>query len=213
LTKRMFEVIVQFLHTIYDIEGVIKWGGVIIICAIIFAETGIFAGFFLPGDSLLITAGILAAAGLLNVWSLLFFVSLAAVIGDQTGYYIGHKMGKRLFRKEDSLLFKKKHLEKAKDFYDKHGPKTIVLARFIPLVRTFAPAVAGTASMDYKTFVTYNIVGGIVWVFATILGGFFLGSLIPDIDRYLYLVIGIIILVSFIPLIIEIIKIKNEQKH
>ncbi|HIH39035.1 VTT domain-containing protein [Candidatus Woesearchaeota archaeon] len=209
----MFEVIVQFLHTIYDIEGVIKWGGVIIICAIIFAETGIFAGFFLPGDSLLITAGILAAAGLLNVWSLLFFVSLAAVIGDQTGYYIGHKMGKRLFRKEDSLLFKKKHLEKAKDFYDKHGPKTIVLARFIPLVRTFAPAVAGTASMDYKTFVTYNIVGGIVWVFATILGGFFLGSLIPDIDRYLYLVIGIIILVSFIPLIIEIIKIKNEQKH
>ena len=169
----MFEVIVQFLHTIYDIEGVIKWGGVIIICAIIFAETGIFAGFFLPGDSLLITAGILAAAGLLNVWSLLFFVSLAAVIGDQTGYYIGHKMGKRLFRKEDSLLFKKKHLEKAKDFYDKHGPKTIVLARFVPIIRTFAPFVAGIGKMSYKKFLSYNVSGGITWVAAFLLAGFY----------------------------------------
>ncbi len=169
------------------------------------------AGFFLPGDSLLVTAGIFAAAGHLNIIHLLIFVTLSAIIGDQVGYYIGHKAGKFLFIKKDSKLFKQEYLEKAKKFYEKYGPKTIVLARFVPIIRTFAPAIAGAANMEYKKFVFYNISGGVLWSFTTILGGYFLGSLIPDIEKKLHIIIGIVIIVSFIPLIIEYLKHRKEK--
>ena len=206
----MLEQLTELFHAIYNVEGLITWGGLAIICLIVFVETGLFFGFFLPGDSLLVTAGVLAAAGVLNVWSLLIFVTICAIVGDQVGYIIGRRMGPVLFRKKDSLLFKHEHLEKAKSFYEKHGPKTIVLARFIPFVRTFAPPVAGAAHMDYRTFVTYNVLGGILWVFSTVLGGYFLGKLIPDLEKYLHIVIGVIIVLSFIPIAIEFWKARKK---
>lgn len=202
----MIDVIREIFHKIYDVNAIVEWGGLLIICIIIFIETGLFAGFFLPGDSLLVTAGILASAGHLNLFYLLIFVSICAILGDQLGYFIGHKVGKPLFSRQDSSLFKHQHLEKAKRFYEEHGPKTIVLARFVPVVRTFAPSVAGAADMSYKKFVFYNIFGGILWVLTTVLGGFFLGSLIPNIEEYLYIVIGVVIILSFVPIIIEFIK-------
>ncbi len=207
----MLDFFKEIMLRIYDVKGIIEWGGVFAICIIIFVETGLFVGFFLPGDSLLVTAGILSAAGILNVYYLLIFASLSAIIGDQLGYYIGHKIGKPLFTKEDSKIFKKKHLEKAKAFYDKHGPKTIVLARFIPIVRTFAPAVAGAADMKYSKFVSYNIFGGLLWVMLTVLGGFFLGVMIPDIEKKLHIVIAVVILASFIPIIIEFLKERKKK--
>jgi len=203
--------IFDWISALYNIEGLIAWGGLAIICLIVFAETGLFFGFFLPGDSLLITAGILSAAGVLNVWYLLLFVSICAIAGDQTGYLIGHKMGRLLFRKEDSLIFHPEHIAKAKAFYDKHGPKTIVLARFVPIIRTFAPPVAGAAKMEYRKFVSYNVIGGILWVFSTVLGGYFLGRLIPNLEKYLYLIIGIVIVLSFLPIIIEIYKHRKKK--
>ncbi len=211
----MFEQILNLAHTVYNVEGIITWGGILVITLIIFAETGLLLGFFLPGDSLLITAGILSAAGHLNLAYLLIFPCIAAIIGDQVGYLIGHHLGKRLYSQKESLLFHKSHLEKAQAFYDKHGPKTIVLARFIPIVRTFAPTVAGAASMNYRTFTAYNIAGGVFWVFSTVLGGYFLGRLIPDLDKYIHVVIGAVILLSFVPILIEFYqhkKNKNKKK-
>lgn len=199
----MIELIKDLLHTIYDVEGIIAFGGLLLICAIIFIETGLFFGFFLPGDSLLITAGIFAATGHLNLWWLLLFASLCAIAGDQLNYYVGHRAGKLLYSREDSFFFRKKHLEKAQGFYDRHGPKTIVICRFVPIVRTFAPAVAGAASMNYLKFVTYNIAGGIFWVLAAVLSGYFLGTLIPNIEEYIHLIIILVIVLSFVPILIE----------
>ncbi len=199
----MIELIKDFLSTLYDVEGLIAWGGLFLICAIIFIETGLFFGFFLPGDSLLITAGIFAGLGHLNVWFLLLFATLCAIAGDQVNYYVGHKAGKMLYDREGSFFFRKKHLEKAQAFYDKHGPKTIVICRFVPIVRTFAPAIAGAASMNYGKFSTYNVFGGVLWVFSTVLGGYFLGKTFPQIGEYIHLIIIAVIALSFVPILIE----------
>ncbi len=207
------ENIMQLIHHMLDVKGIIEWGGLVIIGVIIFVETGLFFGFFLPGDSLLITAGIFAAARVLNLGSLLLLAAVCAVVGDQVGYFIGNKMGKLLFSKKDSRFFKQVYLKRTQAFYAKHGSKTIVLARFVPIVRTFAPAVAGAAGMPYQKFVFFNIAGGIGWVFSTVLLGFFVGKTIPNIEKYLHLVIGIVIVLSFIPLIIEIRKQKKEEAH
>ena len=193
----------SFIHRIHDVKTIIEWGGLLAIGAIVFVETGLFFGFFLPGDSLLVTAGIVAATGHLPLIPLLIFVSLSAILGDQLGYFIGYKTGELLYSKKNSFFFKHEHLEKTHQFYEKYGPKTIVLARFVPLVRTFAPAVAGVARMEYKKFVVYNVLGGILWVILTVLGGFFVGSLIPNIERYLHLVIAAVIVLSFMPIIWE----------
>ena len=208
----MFELAGDLLHRLYDVNGIIQWGGLLIVCLIIFIETGLFTGFFLPGDSLLVTAGIFSATGYLNIMHLLLFASLSAIIGDQLGYYIGLKTGKILYSRKDSKFFKHEHLEKAELFYQRYGAKTIVLARFVPIVRTFAPAVAGAAGMDYLRFVSYNILGGLLWVFTTVLGGFFLGSLIPDIEKKIHIVIGVVIILSFIPIIVEIVKNRMKKK-
>ena len=199
--RRMIEFISQVVHTLYDVEGIIAWGGLLLVCAIIFAETGLFLGFFLPGDSLLITAGIFAATGYLNLWMLLALASLCAIAGNQVNYYIGRKAGKYLYSREDSFFFRKRHLEKARQFYDRHGPKAIVICRFVPIVRTFAPAVAGTVDMKYSTFTAYNIIGGLLWVLSTVLGGYFLGRIIPDIERYVQLIIIVVIALSFVPVL------------
>jgi membrane-associated protein len=200
----------DFIRFITDVRGLIQLGGLLAICIIVFVETGLFVGFFLPGDSLLVTAGIFAAAGDLNVFAVLIGASICAVAGDQVGYWIGRRAGETLYRRPDSKVFKRKHLERAHAFYEKHGAKTIVLARFVPIVRTFAPAVAGAAAMEYHRFVFYNIAGGILWVFSTVLLGYFLGRSVPDIDRHIHIVIAVVIFLSTIPIMIELYRARRR---
>lgn len=184
-------------------EAIIRWGGVIALITIVFAETGLLVGFFLPGDSLLVTAGLFAARGDLNVVVLLVSLSIAAIVGDAVGYAIGRRLGPKLFKKEDSLLFKRKHLVKAHEFYERYGGKTIVIARFVPIIRTFAPTVAGAAEMTYSKFAAYNVFGGLLWVFSMVLGGYALGSVVPNIDKYIHYVIVIVVFLSLLPPVIE----------
>ncbi len=205
------EFLLEWFHRIYDVKGIIQWGGLFMICAIVFAETGLMIGFFLPGDSLLVTAGVFAAAGLLDLTALLGLVSLCAVVGDQLGYYIGQRTGPALFKREDSLLFKRSHVLKAQAFYEKYGAKTIVIARFVPIVRTFAPVVAGVGKMNYRRFVTYNIAGGVLWVFSMVLTGYLLGNAVPDIDKHIHIVIGVVIFLSILPAIIEVMCSRREK--
>ena len=186
-----------------DLIGLIVTVGYAGLFAIVFAESGVLIGLFLPGDSLLFTAGLLAAQGILSIWVLLPLFAAAAILGDSFGYWSGKKLGPRLFTKEDSRLFKKKHVARAQAFYEKHGPKAIVLARFIPIVRTLAPVVAGIGAMHYPTFLRYNILGGLLWSVAITLLGFGLGSLITDIEAYLLPIIAIIVAISFVPAGIE----------
>jgi membrane-associated protein len=201
----------DFIRFITDVRGLIQLGGLLAICIIIFVETGLFVGFFLPGDSLLVTAGIFAAAGDLNVFAVLIGASICAVVGDQVGYWIGRRAGETLYRRPDSKVFKRKHLERAHAFYEKHGAKTIVLARFVPIVRTFAPAVAGAAAMEYHRFVFYNIAGGILWVFSTVLLGYFLGRSVPNIDDHIHIVIAVVIFLSTIPIMIELYRSRQRR--
>lgn len=189
-----------------DLKSLIETIGYIGIFAIIFAESGIFLGFFLPGDSLLFTAGFLASQGILNLPTLLIGCLIAAITGDSLGYWFGHKVGRKFFEKEDSFLFHKKNLNKAQEFYEQHGAAAIVLARFIPIIRTFAPIVAGIADMNYTTFVRYNVIGGILWAIGVTLAGYYLGSLIPDVDKYLLPIIGLIIVTSLLPALIPLLK-------
>ena len=189
-----------------DVQTIVTWGGTVLVCAIIFVETGLFVGFFLPGDSLLVTAGIFAAAGHLDLFALLIFASACAVAGDQVGYFIGRSAGQALYSRPDSRFFKRSHLERTRAFYERHGAKTIVLARFVPIVRTFAPAVAGTAAMNYKRFVTYNVVGGVMWVFGMVLLGYSLGSMIPNITRHIHWVIAIVVFLSVLPAVFEVLR-------
>lgn len=192
-------VIIQFFQNLNNIEGLIRWGGYAVLAVIIFSETGLLVGFFLPGDSLLVTAGLLASRGYLNIFELLALLSLMAIAGDAVGYNIGKVTGPRIFTKDKSFLFAKDHLLKAQAFYEKHGGKTIFLARFMPFIRTFAPVVAGVGKMPYKRFAAYNIAGGITWVFSMTLLGYFLGRSIPNIDRYIDWIILAIILISVAP--------------
>lgn len=173
--------------------------GLIAIFAIIFAESGLLIGFFLPGDSLLFSAGFLASRGFLDIWWLMIGCFIAAVLGDSVGYAFGRRVGKRLFHRQDSVFFHKDNLEKAKAFYEKHGKKTIIIARFMPVVRTFAPIVAGIGDMHYRTFVTYNILGGLLWAVGLPIAGYFLGKLIPDVDKYLIPIVVFIVFISVAP--------------
>lgn len=192
----------------FDLPHLIKSLGYFGVWGIIFAESGLLIGFFLPGDSLLFTAGFVASQHLLNIWILIIGAFICAVLGDNVGYTTGHKFGRRLFQKEDSWLFHKKHIVKTQKFYQQHGKKTIVLARFVPIVRTFAPIVAGLGSMQYRTFMFYNLIGGLVWTFGITLLGFFLGKSLPpeQVDKYLLPIIGLIIVVSLVPSVIHIIQ-------
>ena len=177
--------------------------GTIGLFLIVFAESGLFFGFFLPGDSLLFTAGLFAAQGILNLPLILIGCFVAAVAGDQVGYVFGQRVGPALFRRPDSRLFKQEYVTRAQAFFEKHGPKTIVLARFVPIVRTFAPILAGVGSMRYRTFVSYNLIGGFLWAVGVTLLGYALGELIPDIDAYLLPIIAVIIAISLMPVFFE----------
>lgn len=187
----------------FDLVNIVKVGGYIGLCAIVFAESGLFIGFFLPGDSLLFTAGFLASQGFLNIGILLPLLFVSAVLGDNIGYAFGKKVGVKIFTKRDSLLFHQDHLLRAKLFFEKHGGKTIILARFIPIVRTFAPILAGVGNMKYKVFLIYNLLGALAWAVGVTILGYFLGSIIPGIERYLVLIVIMIILISILPTLIH----------
>ena len=193
----------DIVHRIYDVEALVRVGGLMALIAIVFVETGLFVGFFLPGDSLLVTAGLFAARGDLGLWSIFLFVSLAAIVGDTVGYTIGARTGPKIFTREDSLLFHKKHLITTKEFYDRYGGVTIIIARFMPIVRTFAPLVAGVGGMEYRRFVFYNVAGGIGWVVSMTSLGYFLGKAVPGIDRHIHVVIAVVIFLSLLPAIIK----------
>jgi membrane-associated protein len=189
----------DLLHRIYDVQHWITVGGLLALTIIVFAETGLFVGFFLPGDSLLVTAGLFAATGVLDLWSLLGVLSVAAVLGPMVGYAFGARSGPRIFRREDSLFFHRKHLVTTQEFFERHGPFTIVIARFMPIVRTFAPIVAGVGRMDYRRFMIYNFVGSVLWVWGLTLLGYFLGRVIPDVERYVHVIIVVVVVVSLLP--------------
>ena len=195
----------------YSLDDLIRWGGYVVLFVIVFTETGLLIGFFLPGDSLLITAGIVAAAGGLNVWWLNVVLIVAAITGDSVGYAIGVRLGPRLFTRPQSLLFNPRHIERTRVFYARHGPKTIVIARFVPIVRTFAPVVAGVGQMEYRRFIFYNVAGGVGWVTSMTWAGYGLGRVIPNLGSYIHLVVGIVIVLSVIPIVIEILKERRRR--
>ena len=211
----MWFAFLQMLESILhlDLIKIIESIGYLGLFAIIFAESGLFVGFFLPGDSLLFTAGFLASQGFFNILLLAPMTFIAAVAGDSVGYAFGQKVGPKLFKREDSIFFHKKHLIRAKNFYDKHGGKTITIARFLPVVRTFAPIVAGIGQMPYKKFLAYNLLGGFLWAVCIPFTGYFLGNLIPSVDKYLLPIVALIVIASIAPSLVHLIRERKEDSE
>jgi membrane-associated protein len=205
------EVLLDLLTGRYALDDLVRWGGYAVLVAIVFVETGLFVGFFLPGDSLLITAGLVAAAGVLDLRWLIVLLGAAAIIGDQVGYAIGYRMGPVLFTKPKSLLFNPKHLDRTREFYVRHGAKTIVIARFVPIIRTFAPVVAGISQMEYRRFVLYNVAGGLGWVISMTSAGYLLGRAIPNIGSYVHLVVAIVVVLSVLPIVFEVVRSRRRR--
>jgi membrane-associated protein len=197
--------LLDLFHQLTNVRELVRVGGYVGLTAIIFAETGLLVGFFLPGDSLIVTAGLLSAQPQfgLNVYVLGVLLTFAAIIGNTVGYAIGRATGPRLFTRDDSLLFKKKHLYRAQDFYRKHGGKTLILARFMPIVRTFVPVVAGLANMPLKAYTAYNVLGAVAWIWSMLFIGHFLGRVVPGIDKHIEPMILIIIALSLLPALIS----------
>jgi membrane-associated protein len=200
-------------QALYDVRGLIQWGGYTVLAVIVFAETGLLIGFFLPGDSLLVTAGVFAALGVLDLWVLNALLIPLAILGDAVNYAIGRRTGPAIFRREDGLFFRKAHLLRAQRFYERHGGKTVVLARFLPIVRTFAPFAAGMAGMPYRRFALYNVVGAVAWVVSMTLIGYVLVHLIPDVERHIHLVIAAVIVLSFVPGVIEVLRERRRARR
>ncbi|MFZ6015421.1 MAG: DedA family protein [Patescibacteria group bacterium] len=206
--------IITFFSNLHNLEALIIWGGYTVLAIIVFAESGLLFGFFLPGDSLLVTAGLLASRGYLDIFYLWFLLSIMAIAGDTVGYHFGKIVGPRIFKREKSIFFAKDHLLKAQAFYDKHGGKTIIIARFMPIIRTFAPIVAGVGKMKYTKFLSFNVFGGLFWVTSMLGIGFFLGKVIPNVDKYIHIVIAVVIFLSILPGIVAWLKerLKKQQK-
>lgn len=200
----------ELFNKLRDIPALVQAAGYFGLTLIIFAETGLLIGFFLPGDSLLVTAGLLGSQGYINPFLLGLLLTVAAIVGDTVGYSIGKASGPRLFTREDSLLFNKKHLIRAHQFYERHGGKTIIIARFMPVIRTFAPVVAGMGAMKYRRFLAYNAVGGVLWVWSMLLMGYFLGRYVPGIAKHIELVIIVVVVLSILPAIIG--RFKSEKQ-
>lgn len=193
----------ELFERLRDLPALVQWAGYAGMITIIFVETAFFFGFFLPGDSLLVTAGLLISTGMdMNVYALGAMLNVAAVVGDAVNYWIGRISGPRIFVREESFFFKKAYVDRAHAFYEKYGAKTILLARWVPIVRTFAPLVAGVARMDYRVFSIYNVIGGTAWIWSMLFTGYFLGRYVPGIDRHIELVIIVVIFLSILPGII-----------
>src|SRR5687768_3286801 len=203
----------ELFQHLSNLPELVQWAGILGLAAIVFSETGLLVGFFLPGDSLLVTAGLFAARGYLDVYWLLPALTLAAICGNSLGYFIGRSTGPRIFNRENSLLFNKKHAMRASAFYAKHGRKTIVLAQFMPILRTFSPVIAGVAGMRFREFFTYNVLGAFVWIWSMIGTGYFLGTYIPDIEKNIHIVIAVVIFVSILPAILSALKARNESRR
>src|SRR5687767_403450 len=197
--------LIELFNRLRDVKGLVAWGGYVGLTSIIFAETGLLVGFFLPGDSLLVTAGLFASQPRfgLNVWLLGMLLTIASIVGNSVGYWIGQMSGPRLFTREESMLFKPRYLRQAHEFYEKHGGKTIILARFMPIVRTFVPVVAGAAGMPAARYTMYNVVGGVLWIWSMLLTGYFLGRYIPGIDTHIEKIIILVIALSLLPAVIH----------
>lgn len=207
------QTLLDLIHRVRDVRGLIAWGGYVGLTLIIFAETGLLIGFFLPGDSLLVTAGLLGATtGVFNVWLLGLLLSVASILGNTAGYAIGKAAGPRLFSREDSLLFNKKHLYRAHEFYERHGGKTVIIARFMPIVRTFVPVVAGMGQMGYRRYTLFNVVGGLAWIWSMLFIGYFLGRYIPGVDQHIETVILLVIFLSLLPGIIGWLKTRRASR-
>lgn len=205
--------LVDLFNKLRDVRGLVAWGGYVGLTAIVFAETGLLIGFFLPGDSLIVTAGLLCATmGVMNVWLLGLLLTVASIVGNAVGYEVGKNVGPRLFTREDSILFNKKHLYRAAQFYEKHGGKTIIIARFMPIVRTFVPVVAGMGQMNYRRYTLYNVVGGVGWIWSMLLIGYFLGRYIPGVEKHIEIMILVIIFLSLLPGIISYLRAKSAAK-
>ncbi|OIO39635.1 MAG: hypothetical protein AUJ72_00330 [Candidatus Omnitrophica bacterium CG1_02_46_14] len=200
----------EFFSKLQHLDQLIAWAGYVGLTLIVFCETGLLAGFFLPGDSLLVTAGLVASQGKLNYFTLTGLLMAAAVLGDSAGYLIGHWSGPKIFNKDESFFFRKSYLERTHKFFEKYGGKTIILARFVPIVRTFAPTVAGAGRMAYKHFLAYNICGGFLWVIGMTSIGYFLGRSVPNIEKHLHIVVAAVIIISFLPVINELRKAKKK---
>ncbi len=203
----------EFIKTLLNPQSIIHYGGLTLLLFVIFAETGLFFGFFLPGDSLLFVAGLMCGTPIfdVNIYTLLFSVTAAGILGNFVGYFFGKQTGPVLFKRDDSFFFKKKHVNLAKDFYDRYGGAAIVLGRFIPIIRTFVPIMAGVVSLDFKKFVLYNILGCIAWVFSMVLAGYFLGRAFPSLQNRLEYIVIVIILISMIPVVLTYFKERNRR--
>ncbi|HEX9250161.1 MAG TPA: VTT domain-containing protein [Gemmatimonadaceae bacterium] len=207
------QAIVDLFHRLHNLTELVQWAGIFGLAAIIFSETGLLVGVFLPGDSLLVTAGLLAARGYLNVYALAPLLTVAAICGNSVGYFIGRATGPRIFNRENSLFFNKKHAIRAHEFYAKYGRKTIVLAQFMPIIRTFAPVVAGVGGMKFRQFITFNIIGAVVWIWSMVGIGYFLGSYIPGIDQHIEIVIAIVIFISILPGLISGYRARRAKRY
>jgi len=204
------EFLYDLARGVYSLDSLIQWGGYTVLFAIVFAETGLLIGFFLPGDSLLVTAGLVASAGALNIWWLNVILIVAAVVGDSTGYAIGRRLGPRLFTRQKSLLFNPAHVERTRRFYERYGAKTIVIARFVPIVRTFAPVLAGVGEMEYRRFVFYNVAGGVGWVVSMTSAGYLMGQF-PVIGSNIHIVVLIVIVLSLMPIAVELLRERRRR--
>jgi membrane-associated protein len=208
------ENLLEFIKTILNPQSIINYGGLALLLFIIFAETGLFFGFFLPGDSLLFVAGLMCGTPIfdVNIYMLVSTLIVAGILGNFVGYYFGKKTGPMLFRRDDSFFFKKKHVNAAKEFYNRYGGTAIVLGRFIPIIRTFVPIMAGVVNLDFKKFVWFNIIGCIAWILSMVLSGYFLGRAFPSLQHNLEYIVIVIILISMIPVVLTYIKEHRRMK-
>lgn len=207
------QAIIDLFHRLGNLPDLVQWAGLFGLAVIIFSETGLLIGVFLPGDSLLVTAGLLAARGYLNVYDLAPVLTVAAICGNSVGYFIGRATGPRVFSRENSLFFNKKHAIRAHKFYEKHGRKTIVLAQFMPIIRTFSPVIAGVGGMRFRQFMTFNIIGAFAWIWSMLGIGYFLGSYIPGIDQHIEIVVVIVVFISILPGLIGGYKARRAKRY
>jgi membrane-associated protein len=207
------QALTDFFHRFSNLPELVQWAGLFGIAAIIFSETGLLVGVFLPGDSLLVTAGLIAAKGYLNVYVLGPTLTIAAICGNSVGYFIGRTTGPRIFNRENSLFFNKKHAIRAHEFYEKYGRKTIVLAQFMPVIRTFAPVVAGVGGMRFRLFIAFNILGAFFWIWSMLGIGYFLGNTIPGIDQHIEIVVVIVVFISILPGIISAYRTRRARRY
>jgi len=201
-----------FFRALHDVKGLVAWGGYTILAVIVFAETGLLVGFFLPGDSLLVSAGVFARMGLLDIVALNALLIPVAIAGDAVNYTIGRRTGPMIFRREDGILFKKAYLERTQRFYARHGGKTIILARFLPILRTFAPFAAGMAGMPYRRFAMFNVVGALAWVLSMTLIGYAIAAIMPDAEKNIVWIMVIVIVLSFVPGAIEVARERRRRR-